>query len=909
MTRRRGAWGLLRRRARADLTSLVALGVLVLVTATLVAMVPRVLAGTADQAVRAAVDTAPREQLEVTASTTNDEGVDQLDRVDRQIRRGLSLQLQELVDGSGRGATTSLYDTFDISGALTREKPFARLQLRHQPGALDEVRWVRGRAPRSPAASRSTVGTAEGETVAMLEVALARSAARQLDLRAGQTVVLEPLDPPAVGDGTTAVRVVGLFEVRDPEDEAWSYAPLVTSPGAEYSADGQLTSEYAAALVDTSQLAALSDASPVLRYDWHYPLAAGRVDAENAASVLADLRATVARGAFVPADNATITGSAESVAVASGLVDLLETYVERADATESLVALVLVGMLAVGLAVLGLAGLVVVGRRAAGAALVRARGASRLGVTAASLLEVACFVVPAAALGWLVSELAGGSRGGGAAAAAVALVAAVSLGVVGWVTWREERRAGRSRVSARLVAEVVVGVVAVLGVLEVRRGGVGEDGADPVLVLVPVLVVVAVALVALRLLPVVLRWTSRRAAPAPGLLPFLGVARAARQPLAVAVPLSTLLLGLGFAVFAAGVTSTVNDGQRSSAWQEVGADLRLDAEFFEGEDVAAVEDVDGVEAVVPALRRERAKIYDPSGAASYGSALVVDATAYADVLAMQPDADVDVQSLRELAGPVGDDEPLPALATTGAAEVLETHTGTIDPTASLGLTDVRVVAAPTSFLLDEGSPSVVLDLPSVQARESFPIRPNTLLVQGEPDALAEVVATAERFSQEVRASDRRATLGELRGSPFVGSTQALFTIGTVTAAVYCVLGLVLVLVLNARSRARLAGTLRMLGAPARQVGRLAVLEIAPLVLVMVLAGAAAGVLLVRVLLPGVDLVPLTGGVAPPEPVVGIATTALLAVGLLLLVALTVLGLSAVEGRRRVGETLREEEET
>jgi hypothetical protein len=101
----------------------------------------------------------------------------------------------------------------------------------------------------------------------------------------------------------------------------------------------------------------------------------------------------------------------------------------------------------------------------------------------------------------------------------------------------------------------------------------------------------------------------------------------------------------------------------------------------------------------------------------------------------------------------------------------------------------------------------------------------------------------------------------------------------------------------------------MLGAPARQVGRLAVLEVAPLVLVMVVAGAVAGIVLVRVVLPGVDLVPLTGGAAPPDPVIGTAATVLLAGGLLLLVTLTVLGLSAFEGRRRVGQTLREEEET
>ena len=41
-----------------------------------------------------------------------------------------------------------------------------------------------------------------------------------------------------------------------------------------------------------------------------------------------------------------------------------------------------------------------------------------------------------------------------------------------------------------------------------------------------------------------------------------------------------------------------------------------------------------------------------------------------------------------------------------------------------------MTAVPATFPLDGGLGLVVLDLPSVQERESFPIRPNTLLVEG-----------------------------------------------------------------------------------------------------------------------------------------------------------------------------------
>ena len=98
--------------------------------------------------------------------------------------------------------------------------------------------------------------------------------------------MLEPLEVAPLGDGTTAVRISGLFEPQDRAAPTWGYAPLLTTLGQRYGGDGQLEAEYAAALVDDSQLEALAAASPILRYDWHYPLdasGAASIDADNAA--------------------------------------------------------------------------------------------------------------------------------------------------------------------------------------------------------------------------------------------------------------------------------------------------------------------------------------------------------------------------------------------------------------------------------------------------------------------------------------------------------------------------------------------------------------------------------------------------------------------------------------------------
>ena len=918
-----GTLRLLRRRARAGLGSLLALALLVTVTAALAATVPRVLSATSDQALRAALTHAPPESLEISASTTNDEGVDQLRTIDAQIRDSLTTGLRDVVADRGRGATTGLYDVRDEAGEPLRDKPFSWLQLRHQPEALAEVSWVEGRAPRSPGEDAET-RTAEGERVPLLEVALDATLAGQLDLEVGRTVVLEPLEVAPLGDGTTAVRISGLFEPRDASARTWGYAPLLSTLGQRYTADGQLVAEYAAGLVGGDQLEALRQASPLLRYDWHYPVEPDALDADSAAPVLADLEAVVARGAFVDSSSSSLTGGADSVALASGLVDLLRAHLDRARATSSLVALVLGGVLVVALAVLALACAVVVRRRAAGLVLAHARGASRAALTATSVAEVAVVTVAGAVLGAGLSTLAGGDRAWGPSVLLAGLVGVAALLLTGVATWRTlPGRAGSSRVPWRTVTEVSVVLAAALAVVEVRRrgpSGAGADAgtataataataaADPVLVLAPVLVVVAVVVVVLRLLPAALGRASAVSAARAGLLPFLALARAARHPLAVALPLSTLLLGLGFAVFASGVTATIAEGQERAAWRDVGADYLLQAEYFEEQDVAALADLPGVDQVVTALRRERATFFDPAGRATDGNVLVVDAAGYADLLARGHGSGADPDAVRRLAEPVGPEAPLSALATAPARTALAAEEGAIDPTASLGRTEVAVTATADSFPLDGGLGLVVLDLPSVQERESFPIRPNTLLVRGSPAAAPALAAAVADLEQRVVLTDRSAVLEELADSPFVGSTQALFAAGAAAAAAYCLLALTLTLVLAARTRSRLASTLRMLGAGPRGLSRLAVLEVAPLIAVMLVAGAAAGLLLVALLLPALDLQPLTGGSSAPETHLGLLRTAGLVSALSALVVATTAGVSALERRRGLGETLREGDE-
>ena len=53
----------------------------------------------------------------------------------------------------------------------------------------------------------------------------------------------------AIGAGVLIVVVSGLYTPLHPDDVAWSFDPLMRSPGQETTADGELLALYASALV------------------------------------------------------------------------------------------------------------------------------------------------------------------------------------------------------------------------------------------------------------------------------------------------------------------------------------------------------------------------------------------------------------------------------------------------------------------------------------------------------------------------------------------------------------------------------------------------------------------------------------------------------------------------------------
>ncbi len=136
----------------------------------------------------------------------------------------------------------------------------------------------------------------------------------------------------------------------------------------------------------------------------------------------------------------------------------------------------------------------------------------------------------------------------------------------------------------RAGADLALVAAAVLGYLQLRhyQGAVASTsavtlaaGVDPVLVLVPVLITVAAALLALRLLPVAARLLERTARRGSGLVLPLSGWQVARRTGGQAVPVLVTLLALATGALATTALGAFPQSDRDRAAFAVGADLRV----------------------------------------------------------------------------------------------------------------------------------------------------------------------------------------------------------------------------------------------------------------------------------------------------------------------------------------------
>jgi putative ABC transport system permease protein len=802
------------------------------------------------------------------------------------LTRYLTLRAQEAVEPRLRV----------LSGRLPRRSPeYARTEVR-QPissgpsspfrvGQVEYVSW----AVRAP----------------VLEVAVSAPTARWLRLRVGHRAVYLPKGDEfafgnvAIRDSKPLVlKVVGIVAVKNERDPYWyGEEGGLQTPGIQRSQNLDNTWVYAQALTAADAYPSLVEAtsSVPLTYEYRHYVDSDRLDAGR----LRELNAAV--------------GELETRYAAAGALDpkadtrlgeIFRRYSTARYQAETLLAVAVIGLFACALANVGLLGALWYSRRRSETGVSRARGASSLQVLAAQVAEGLLIAAPAGLLGWAAAVLLIQARGSSLSAwLAFGLVAStvvlLVLSIAG-VARRPLGETGRDDVVVsrpsprRLALEGAVAVAAAGGVYLLRRRGLesgADEGFDPYLAGVPVLLGVACGIVALRLYPLPILGLSRLVRRSRGLAVHLGLNRAARQPDISSAPLLVLVLALAIACFSAAMLATLESGQDRSAWRTVGADARVDAELRDLEsrlpaelasrldeqgDIARayVQYVDFASLArnVPGIPTERA---EPGQEALV---IAVELDAYERIVGGTPAA---LRFPPELRNP-GIPGLLPTVVSTNWPA-----TGTFQIKLPRTTASTIVVGNRDSF---PGVPTDTAfaivpwsELKKTEAEGEI-VEPNRLYVRGiGPAAIREAVAdSAPQATVETRAD----VVDRLQESPLIENVLRGFRAAIVLAALYAAIAIGLMALIAARSRARDLALVRTMGASPRDVFVLAAVELAPLVLTALALGIALGIAIPHLIEPGLDLAFFTGSGDAPI-VIPWRTPVLAAAGILVLVAATV----------------------
>ena len=666
------------RRLRTDRGVAVTVVLVALLLAGLLAALPRQLTHTSDQALRFLLADAPTAQRGVLTSTSGSLGTARRDDPLALVReagqdqvRDLPAPLRAIIDSSHAVVSTPRYDALALPGQPPGQP--RHLTLRVQEGIEDHARIVDGRWPASPAQAGPGAtflppdAEDETDTVPVREIAVSEKTAAQLHVGVGDRIFAavdanDPLVRRGAFDRSSrrsllvVTGIVALDPLTDPywfDDGSLFEAREVTR--------GLNTDLFATALLAPAAYRDLTRGGAALYTEWRHLVPPERVDPSRVQA----LAEAVQRADASYPDRARIA-EAGSVGLRTGLDGILSDFFRQRQLATRVLALVASGVLAVALAVIAMVGLMAARRQRDRVALVRSRGASGVQLAAAEVVEALLLTVPAGALGALAAVLLVPGRrtaapvvlAGVAAVLAASMVVAAALGPIraGLRTLLRRDAAVTRPTPRRLVAEAALVAVAVIALVLLRRRGLSDDtGLDPLLVAVPPLLALAVAIVTVRLLPVPMRLAARVAARSRGAVGVLALRRTAREPATVLLPLLVLVLALGIATFASVLTTTVDRGQVTGAWQTVGADVlvsRPPEEPLTGLDTAGVHGVTTTASA--AYRLPVASL--PDGTTGSVSLLAADRS-LTQVTAGTPAALVVPEP------PAGEDAPLPALAT------------------------------------------------------------------------------------------------------------------------------------------------------------------------------------------------------------------------------------------------------
>ncbi|KKK07367.1 ABC transporter permease [Micromonospora sp. HK10] len=905
--------GAIARRIRAYGGQFLLLAALAMVVMMLISAGPRLINSRTDEGLRTLMASQPAERRDVTYTTPDPifnagNGTSLMDAFEADLDRKQNEMPPDVRRLVAQRWFTAETDAGRVRGPdLAAKNLLVDLGLRQLPGIADAGTLIDGHWPEP--------GVRVDQPI---QVALSAEVARKLNLRAGSKLTLTV---PSDGDDESSkklkpvpIAVVGVFEPRDRSDGIWQGLPsilhVVEPPG-----DAQPFIAYGVA--DRASLDRLSRDGWGLRFGWRYRLVADGFDARDVPGLIDSLQRMGQR--------------AKGVTLVQGLDIPLRQFLVEVAAARTVLAVIAAGVLATLAGLVLLAAGLTVRRRRTELTLLRARGGTGVTVARRSLAECLLVMLPAAAVGWLLGNLAPGAPGN---SAALAVVAAVLVTLVLPVAALAAPTGGGGRrdliklrpSARRITAEAALLLLAVLAVVLLRRRGLVPGEIDPLLVSVPVLLAVGGAVLAVRLYPWPLRLLSRLAARTRGSVAFLGTARAGRA--VVTTPLVVVVLAIATAAFCAVLAGGLETSRDGAASRQVPADALIQAARLAPETGAELERLPGVRATGPVAQEAGQRLAKDAkgGDARLGdvTVLLVDGPAMARVV-RESGVPVDVPAAL-LAAPGAQSGPLPAVVSaTVAADLADAG---LDGSAFVAVQgqryEFRVAERADTFpmLRTDSHRFVILPWQSVP-RTDHAVVPTGFLVAGDDLDVAKLRAVGNegqrRFQQDgavagaepPREAEVR-TWAEVRHQVGEGSANAVlvfgFAAGAAGGTLLGVLAIAFVVLAGARARGQVLSRLRTLGLSRRQWRALLLVELGPLVGVSVVTGALVGALLPVLLTPVLGLSAFTGG-APvrvafdPRLIAAIVVLGAVALGFAVAV-------EALNNRRmRLGEVLRLGEES
>ena len=734
----------------------------------------------------------------------------------------------------------------------------------------------------------------------VFQIAVTSATAARFGLHPGTRIGTEP-------GANFTLLVTGVVRPAAAGAGVWAIDPLAAAP-VQVPPDGNFYSWEGAGFVGPAELPLLP-----LRLDpaamtvsWEFPLDLGSLTATGAQALRGRLIQAAGQGGLLGSSAGFARGLPEPVTLTSGVASILASFVRQDGAAAPVLGLLSVSLTVIAAVVILLGARLLAERRRGEFALRRARGAARWQVALLALGAAAAVTLPAAAAGGAVAVALTPGHAGSLAWWLAALIVVIALAGPPLVAFRLHRVAGipdapqsrrpvsRRAAGRRLAAEAALLTAAVGGLVVLRQQGLPAAGGGNLYPsLAPMLVAIPAAILVMRCYPAMMRALLRLARLRPGASAFVGFARAAQAPLNAGLSAFALVLALTVVAFGAMVHSAVIRGEVAASWRLTGADAVIDASPSPQPLTPAVQ---RAISAVPGVQRTAALLVT-SGSA-HGTALTVVAVRPAQYEALIADtpggafpaSKLAMPAAGTAAGAAGKRSPVPVLASPAAG------LGRGSTTLNLGGRDITIrTAGPASAV--PGVPDSAFVVLPWQALGASPPPPSLMLAVGPHLGERQLRAVVHRDLPGAAVTLRATVLASLTAAPLPNSAYVAIAAGSVVAAAFTVLILLIALLLGAHSRELTLARLRVMGLQARQARWLVVAEVLPQVVAAAAGGVVCALALAPLIGPSINLSAFTGsGAGVPIHPESVPLAAALA-GLVVLALLTLAAQTAIASRR------------